>query len=77
MRTLTKAESRSKKAQYLRLQTKLYDMKRDWLLFAAEAEVCGDLEEAKEFRAQLQKICFLLESIGADSSKDPPRRTDA
>lgn len=64
-------------APYLSLRVMLYGMKRDWLSFIAEAEARGDPEEAKAFRAQLEKILSMLESIGADPAEDPPRRTDA
>lgn len=61
----------------LRLQVKLYEMKRDWLSFVAEAEARGDLNEVRAFQAQLEQICSMLDSIGADPAENPPRRTDA
>lgn len=63
-------------ALHLRLRVKLYGMKRDWLSFVAEAEARGDLNEARAFQAQLEQICSMLESIGADPAENPPRRTD-
>ena len=58
-------------------RTKLYDMKRDWLSFIAEADARGDQEEATLYRSQLNRITEMLEELGADPSLDPPRRTQA
>ena len=63
-------------ALHLRLRVKLYEMKRVWLSFVAEAEARGVLNEARAFQAQLEQICSMLESIGADPADNPPRRTD-
>ena len=65
-------------AQSLQLwRARLYDMKRDWLSFIAEADARGDQEEAALYRAQLTRITEMLEELGADPSLDPPRRTQA
>lgn len=64
-------------APYVKLRDKLYGMKRDWLSFIAEAEARGDIKETQAFRAQLEKIYSMLESVGGDPAQDPPRRTDA
>ena len=64
-------------ALHFSLRVTLYEMKRDWLSFVAEAEARGDLNEARAFQAQLEQICSMLESIGADPAENPPRRTDA
>ena len=65
-------------AQSLQLwRARLYDMKRDWLSFIADADARGDQEEAILYRAQLTRITEMLEELGADPSLDPPRRTQA
>lgn len=56
-------------ALHLSLRVKLYEMKRDWLSFVAEAEARGDLNEARAFQAQLEQISSMLESIGADPAE--------
>ena len=63
--------------RYSSLRVKLYDMKRDWPSYIDEAEARGDLEEARAFQTQLEKIYSMLESIGCDPTEDLPRRIDA
>ena len=60
-----------------RWQARLYDMKRDWLQFIAEADARGNLEEAKHYRAQFARIIAMLEDVGADPDGSPPRQTHA
>jgi len=52
-------------------------MKRDWLVFIAEADVRGDLEEATLNRTQIARIAAMLDDIGADPDLNPPRRAHA
>jgi hypothetical protein len=47
-------------------------MKREWLSYIDEAEARGDLEEARAFQTQLEKIYSLLESIDCDPTEDLP-----
>ena len=63
--------------RYSSLRVQLYDMKRDWLSYIDEAEARGDLEEARAFQTQLEKIYSMLESLGCDPTEDLPRRIDA
>jgi hypothetical protein len=58
-------------------RARLYDMKRDWLSFIADAELRGDLDQADIFRAQLEDVLLMIERAGGDSSLNPPRRTNA
>lgn len=60
-----------------RLQQRLYDMKRDWLAFIAQAEARGDRLEAQAFRDQLERIEAMLASTGADPQRDVSRRPDS
>ena len=62
---------------YSSLRVRLYDMKREWLLYIDEAEARGDLEEARAFQTQLEQIYSMLESIGCDPTEDQPHRIDA
>ena len=52
-------------------------MKRDWLEFIAEAEARGALEEANLYRTQLARIIEMLDDVGADPDRNPPRQTHA
>ena len=58
-------------------RARLYEMKRDWLVFIAEADVRGDLEEATLYRTQIARIAAMLDDIGADPDLNPPRRAHA
>ena len=60
-----------------RWQARLYDMKRDWRSFLAEAEARGHAEEAALYRVQLVQIDAMLEAAGADPSLNPPRHLDS
>ena len=52
-------------------------MKRDWLEFIAEANARGNVEDANQYSAQLARIIAMLEDVGADPDRNPPRQTHA